>query len=116
VAFCSGATVLMDKGRATEVTYLALCKAFDTDLHDILFSKLERHGFERWATQWIRDWLDDYTRRAAVNGLMSKQRPVTNGVPQGLVLFNTFVGDMDTEIAYTLSKFAEDTKLWGVVN
>ncbi|PKU39104.1 pol- hypothetical protein [Limosa lapponica baueri] len=56
----------------------------------------------------------------AVNGLMFKWKPVMTGISQGLVLgpvlFNIFVGDMDSGIECDLSKFANDTKLCGMVN
>ncbi|PKU42344.1 rna-directed dna polymerase from mobile element jockey-like [Limosa lapponica baueri] len=55
------------------------------------------------------------TLRVAVNSSMSKWKPVTNDISQGLVLqlvlFDIFPSNMDSDIECILSKFADDTKL-----
>lgn len=44
----SGVTVLMDNGKATVVIHLDECKAIDMVSQNVLISKLERYGFDRW--------------------------------------------------------------------
>ncbi|KAF4801868.1 RNA-directed DNA polymerase from mobile element jockey-like protein [Turdus rufiventris] len=108
--FYDRATALEDGARAADTIHLDSSKVFGTVLHDILVSKLERHGFDGWAALWIKNWLDGCTQSCCQGSIWT---PVMRVFQLGLILFNTFISNMDSGIE---CEFALDTKLCGVVN
>jgi len=54
IAFYDGMSGWVDEGRAVDVVYLDVSKAFDTVSHNILLGKLRKCGLDEWTVRWIQ--------------------------------------------------------------
>ena len=120
LAFLDRISHCVENGDNVDVIYLDFAKAFDKVPHRRLMLKLRAHGIGGKISTWIQEWLLNRKQRVCLRGYISSWRLVLSGIPQGSVLgpllFLIFINDIDNNILNWLLKFADDTKVFGIVN
>ena len=120
LVFLETVTSAIDSSHNVDAIYLDLAKAFDKVPHCRLMSKLKAHGIDGQVGNWIKSWLTDRWQRVCLEGFYSSWSRVWSGVPQGSVLgpvlFLIFINDLDMTVTSNVLKFADDTKLFRVVD
>jgi len=89
-------------GQEVDVIHLDRSKAFNKVPHDLLLTKLHRHGISGTALRWFASYLSNRQQRVVLKGAFSDWLSVTSGVPQGSILgpllFLVFVNEMPSYI------------------
>ena len=107
----------IDSGISVVGIYIDLSKAFDCENHEILLNKMNHYGIQGQALKRFKSYLTSRKQIVYVNGVQSKPRTITVGVPQGSVLgpllFLLYINDIDKCDKNALFRlFADDTNIF----
>lgn len=70
-----------NNGKATDVIYLDLAKAFDSVSHSKLILKLQAYEISNDLLKWFENFLSNRTQTVFVDSVISDFLPVTSGTP-----------------------------------
>ena len=106
----------IDDGLTNAILFIDLKKAFDTNDHEILLSKLELYGFKGASLNLFRDYLSDRTQVRVINSVNSETSFISCGVPQGSILgpllFLLYINDLpNCNLLSDVRMYADDTNL-----
>lgn len=107
----------LDKSRPSLAVFLDLAKAFDTVNHKLLLKKLDRYGIRGTPLLLIKSYLENRKQTTKILGIVSSEKTVTCGVPQGTVLgpllFILYLNDLlNLNLHCKFFSYADDTALY----
>ena len=103
--------------QVTLSTFIDMAKAFDTVNHEILVKKLIKLGFTGTLLALLRNYLANRQQCTIANGITSKSKKITCGIPQGStvgpLLFILYMNDISSILTYCKYQlYADDTVLY----
>lgn len=104
----------LDKGLHSMCVFLDIAKTFDTVNHSQLMRVLENMGFRGTSYKLMNSYLEDRKQYVSINDIISSEKKIVYGVPQGTVLGPIlFIMYMNAILNCTsagiISSFADDT-------
>ena len=107
---------MLQSGIHTYLIRLDFSKATDKVAHEKLLLKLHLYGLRENIISWIKDFLDNRTQSALLNGKNSYNIAVSSGVPHGSVLrpilFFAYINDLPEQVRSKILLFADDTAMY----
>ena len=97
------------------ICFIDYFKPLDLIDHNILLSKFERLGLDRWIINWLRDYLSDKEQRIKLGNRVSTWLILSGAVPQGPWLgplcFIVYMNDMELQDGTLTHKYIDDITL-----
>ena len=113
-----------DQHHEAILVLLDFSAAFDTLSHQVLFTRLrDRYGIKGSALDWIKSYLKNRFQAISINGELSDDMLLEDGVPQGSVngpllftLFSAPLGDVIKAHNISYMSYADDTQIYLVLH